>query len=111
MPMVAFSTGAASAPVFEAIVPPEPLLLPPPSPEMVKLPFVFFRKIPLDPVVDETEVNDMPREVSPAGPLTFTAVPLLLSATLLALLLIVPSTFVATRPLAPLVNMLTVPRL
>ena len=62
------------------------------------------------PPLDVTEVKVMPNEVSPAGPVTFIAVALLLS-TDPEVLLSVPSALVATMPAAPVVKMLTAPRL
>src|SRR5437667_6749112 len=97
-----------SAPVLFAIVPPVPAL---PVPVMVNDPFVFDRMIPLAlPLLELTFVSDIPSVVSPAGPVTEIAVPLLAS-TVPVVMLIVPSAVVATIPLAAVVKILTVPRL
>src|SRR4051812_16230442 len=96
MPLV-----APSAPVAPVIVP--PLLLPPtvvlvPSPLIVKLPLVFFRKIPLGgAVLADTLVSDMANGVVPLVREISTAVaPLVLIAPLVEVMVFVLS--VASRP-------------
>src|ERR1041385_324633 len=97
------------------IVPPDPLLAAPPSPTMVNEPFVFVSVMPVPvALVDETLVRLMPSvvrvaELAPAMLIAFDVVASTVPVVTLRVFAV--EALVSEIPFAPLVKMLTVPRL